>query len=79
MLKEHTHWVKLVAFSPDGKLIASASFDGIIKFWSVATGECVKTWQGHQTTVTTITFSPNNHLLASSSYDQTVKVWDLKF
>jgi COMPASS component SWD3 len=42
-LKGHTDWVNSVAFSPDGKLLASGSADGTIKLWDVATGQEVRT------------------------------------
>jgi WD40 repeat protein len=44
-LSGHTNWVWSVAFSPDGRLLASGSADATIKFWDVQTGECLKTLQ----------------------------------
>lgn len=45
-LKGHTT-VESVSFSPDGKYLASGSRDRTIKFWSLATGQCIKTLKGH--------------------------------
>jgi WD40 repeat protein len=44
-LSGHTNWVWSVAFSPDGRLLASGSADATIKLWDVQTGECLKTLQ----------------------------------
>jgi hypothetical protein len=41
MLKGHSHWVRSIAFSPDGQTLASGSYDSTIRLWSVATGVCL--------------------------------------
>jgi WD40 repeat protein len=46
-LKGHTKTVRSVAFSPDGRLLASGSDDGTVKLWEVATGSLVRTLEGH--------------------------------
>ncbi len=77
-LKDHQglHWS--VAFSPDGKTLASASGDETIKLWNITNGSLKATLLGHTDSVTSITFSPNGQLLVSSSYGKTIKVWDLQ-
>ncbi|MEH2335965.1 WD40 repeat domain-containing protein [Nostoc sp.] len=69
----HDRWLRSVAFSPDGQLLAS-SCDNTIKLWDVKTQECLQTLRGHRQTVTAIAFSPNGQQLASSSFDRTVKL-----
>ena len=65
-----------VAFSPDGKRLASASRDGTVKVWDAATGQETLTLKGHTGRVRSVAFSPDGKRLASASDDRTVKVWD---
>ncbi|KAM6504757.1 hypothetical protein FSOLCH5_015252 [Fusarium solani] len=75
-LEGHGHWVRSIAFSPDGKLIASGSGDETIKVWDAATGEVRHTLQSHGHWVRSIAFSPDGKLIASATADTTIKVWD---
>jgi WD40 repeat protein len=76
-LEGHTDIVLSVAFSPDGKLLASGSDDKTIKLWEVATGSLVRTLEGHTDNVCSVAFSPDGKLLASGSADKTIKLWDV--
>jgi uncharacterized protein with WD repeat len=69
-------WVKAVAFSPDGKLLASASDDCTVRLWDTATGAALQTLEGHTDWTNAVAFSPDSKLLASASYDCTVRLWD---
>ncbi|MCI0684104.1 MAG: WD40 repeat domain-containing protein [Gemmataceae bacterium] len=78
--KGHTEPVYSVAFTPDGKYLATGSFDHTIKLWEVATSKEAKTYggpTGHQKMVMCVTISPDGQLLASGSIDNTLKVWDV--
>ncbi|NEQ70424.1 MAG: hypothetical protein F6K21_34020 [Symploca sp. SIO2D2] len=76
--KAHQNSVTSVSFSPNGKLLASGSWDNTIKIWDLEEGEELLTLSGHQSSVKSVSFSPDGKLLASGSWDNTTKIWDLE-
>jgi hypothetical protein len=76
ILEGHSDSVKAVAFSPDGKQLASGSGDGRVRVWDAATGATVQILKGHSRSVNAVAFSPDGKQLASGSNDETVRVWD---
>ena len=82
--KESAHFlrttgvVNALAFSPDGKMLASGGTDMTVQGRDSATGEPITTLTGHTNGITALTFSPDNHTLASGSADGKVRFWNSK-
>lgn len=79
-LKGHTDPVYSVAVSPDGKLLATGSFDKTAKLWDAATGQELRTLAGklgHTNLVLGVSFSPDGSSLATVSTDNSLKIWDI--
>ncbi|MBN3881361.1 MAG: hypothetical protein HWQ42_34940 [Nostoc sp. JL23] len=74
-LEGHSDAVYSVAFSPDGKTIASASSDKTVKVWDAVTAKEITSFKGHSDAVIGVAFSPDGKTIASASSDNTVKVW----
>ena len=74
-LVEHTGGVESVCFSPDGKRIASGSYDCTVIVWNAETGTILTTHDVHRGWVLGVAFSPDGLKLASASSDHTILVW----
>ncbi|HSB08501.1 MAG TPA: hypothetical protein VLM38_03235 [Blastocatellia bacterium] len=70
-------YVRSVAISPDGRLVASGFLYEGIKVWEVDSGVPLRSLRGHTASVNSIAFSPDSQLLASGSRDRTIKLWDV--
>ncbi|KAL7904026.1 hypothetical protein GGI35DRAFT_247022 [Trichoderma velutinum] len=75
-LKGHSEGVRSVAFSADGRYLASGSRDRTIKMWDATTGKEQQTLKGHSDWVWSVAFSADGRYLASGSDDKTIKIWD---
>ena len=70
----HTNQLVSLAFTPDGKTIASGGRDDLIRLWDAATCELKTTLAGHTGNVMSLTFAPDGHTLASGSLDGTARL-----
>ena len=79
IIKGHDGWVEHASFSSDGKLIVSASTDGSIRIWDVATGKQIgNPMTGHDAWVNYASFSPDGTFIVSASNDCTIRIWDVE-
>ncbi|MCB0208003.1 MAG: PD40 domain-containing protein [Anaerolineae bacterium] len=75
-LTGHADTIWDVTFSPEGKRLATASYDGTAKVWDVLSGQAVLTLTGHTNQVWGVAFSPDGTYLATTSVDKTIKLWN---
>jgi WD40 repeat protein/uncharacterized caspase-like protein len=77
MSEAHQAPITQIRFSPDGKILASASEDKTIKLWDAEQGILLKTLTGHTDLITAISFRSDGGVLASASRDRTIKLWGI--
>jgi WD40 repeat protein len=78
-LAGHEGIVESLAFSPDGQILASGSWDTSVRLWDTATGEPIgPPLAGHTNIVTSLAFSPDGATLASGGADQSIRLWDVR-
>lgn len=77
-LEGHSEPITAISWAPDGKSVASSSFDGTAIVWDYPSGKRVVKFTGHSSWVTTLTVSPECSSVFSASSDCSVKSWDIK-
>ena len=75
---------KSVCFSPDGRYclsgsycLSAGSYDETLRLWEVSSGQCLRTYPGHEASVGSISFSPSGHQCISGSADHTLRLWEI--
>jgi WD40 repeat protein len=76
VLRGHADWVLRVAWSPDGRRLATASSDRTVRIWNAHTGSELAVLQGHDDWVWCVVWSPDGQRLATASDDRTVRLWN---
>ena len=74
---EFWHTVNSVAFSPDGKTLATGTWHNTIQLWNVADGKLLSTFKGHSAAVQSLAFSRDGKTLVSGSQDATIRFWQV--
>jgi WD40 repeat protein len=74
---KHDGWVAALAFAPDGKTLASAGADKVVRLWEVGTWKPKGVLKGHTDCVNAVSFFPSGKWLATGSFDHTAKLWPL--
>ena len=76
-LRGHADQVFSVAFSADGRLLASGDWGGTVRLWEVVTGKQARVLRGHTAAVSGLSFSPDGRRALSGSRDKTVRLWEV--
>src|SRR5438067_4470279 len=72
----HADHIGVIAFAPDGRLLASGSSDNTIRLWDTATATELRALKGHTRPVLSLAFARDGRVLASGSADTTIRLWD---
>ncbi|MGK7925883.1 MAG: protein kinase [Spirulina sp.] len=77
-IEAHSGWIKTLAITQDGQLLASGSADKTIKLWNIETRGLQQTLLGHEGEIRSLAFNPAGTLLISGSCDRTIRIWGIR-
>ncbi len=77
-LAGHPGVVSALSWAPSGELVLSGGSDGMLRWWEVQSGQCVRVREAHQGTVQSLKVSPDGSMLASCGDDGAITLWDLQ-
>jgi small GTP-binding protein len=66
-----------VSWSPDGRYLASGGMDHTVQVWDVENDKLLRSFEGHEDSVTNVAWSPDSRMLASGSSDKSIRVWEI--
>ncbi len=76
-VEAHAGWIRYLAASPDGKLLASAANDNLVKLWNPVDGKLIRTLSGHDSNVYSVLFHPDGKHVISGDLNGNVKQWEI--
>ncbi|MFH0902942.1 MAG: WD40 repeat domain-containing protein [Pseudomonadota bacterium] len=77
ILSGHTGRLQGIAYSPDGRLLATGAFDNLVILWDLSSFSLQQVLTGHKSVVREVAFSPDGKLLASTGADLSIRIWDV--
>ncbi|WP_020474296.1 WD40 repeat domain-containing protein [Zavarzinella formosa] len=76
-VEAHDGWIRAVAVSPDGTMVATCGNDQLVKLWNTADGRPIRTFEGHTSHVYNVAFHPNGQRIVSADLKGNIRDWEI--